>query len=191
MYKAFIFDRDGVLNRTTQILRPHQKEGDATDGYVLSPEELEVFPAVRPALEMLAARGIPAFVFTQQNCIGKGLASMETVERVHARLNDHVAPARIAEFYVAPDKDHPRAKPSPRMIEEILTKYSFQPAEVMVVGDSMRDYKAARAAGTPFIWVRDDLGRVSDADMLSTGCPVVDDVLAAVRRALDGGAEDT
>ena len=53
MLKAFIFDRDGTLNRTTQILRAGQKEGDPTDGYVLAPHELELLPGVREALSVL------------------------------------------------------------------------------------------------------------------------------------------
>lgn len=184
MYKAFIFDRDGVLNRTTQILRAHQKEGDPTDGYVLSPDELELFPQVAPALALTHEKGIRAFVFTQQNCIGKGLVTMEEIAQVHARLNEQIAPAQIEEFYVAPHRDHPRAKPSPLMIEEILTKIGGAPSDVVVFGDSMRDYKAAMAAGTPFVWVRDDLGRVPEAEMAATGCPVTDHILAAVEGVL-------
>ena len=50
IYKAVIFNRDATLNRTTQILRAGQTAGDTTDGYVLASHELELFPAVRPAL---------------------------------------------------------------------------------------------------------------------------------------------
>lgn len=45
----------------------------------------------------------------------------------------------------------------------------------------MRDYKSARAAGVDFVWIRDDLGRVSEADMQATGCKIYDDVQAMVR----------
>lgn len=181
-YKAVVFDRDSTLNVTTQILRPGQKPGDATDGYVLSPAELALFPAVKPALTMLKARGISLFVFTQQNGIGKGLVTAAGVDAIHAHMNDLLgAGASIDHFYYAwsmpgqaPD---PRAKPSPAMLMEIMDTYSLAPSEVLVAGDSRRDYLAAHAAGMDFVWIRDDLRRVSEEEMRSTGCAVYDDVL--------------
>lgn len=185
MFKAFIFDRDGTLNRTTQILRAGQKEGDATDGYVLSPAELELFPEVKPALALLKERGIKSFVFTQQNCIGKGLLKEETARQIHAHLNTHLSPdATIEEFYLATHKDDPRAKPSPLMIRQIMEKYSYKEEDIIVLGDSRRDYESAKAAGVAFVWIKDDLNRVSMEDMLATGCPVFDNVLEAVTNIL-------
>lgn len=183
MIKAVIFDRDATLNKTTQILRAGQQPGDATDGYVLSPGELELFPAVRPALALLRRRGIKPFVFTQQNCIGKGLVSAEGVHAIHAHMNEQLgSDARIEKFYLAWNvKGAPasaRAKPSPAMIHEIMAEYNLKPEEIIVAGDSLRDYKSAKAAGVAFVWVRDDLRRVSEEEMRATGCPIYDDVKA-------------
>lgn len=182
-YKAVIFDRDATLNATTQILRGGQQAGDATDGYVLSPDELTLFPAVKPALAALRTQGVMPFVFTQQNCIGKGLVTAAGVDAIHAHMNALLgADAAIEKFYLAwsmPGQDEdPRAKPSPAMIFEIMADYNLKPEEVLVAGDSKRDYKSARAAGVDFVWIRDDLARVSEADMQATGCAVYDDVLA-------------
>lgn len=183
MIKAVIFDRDATLNKTTQILRAGQQSGDPTDGYVLSPAELELFPVVRPALALLRQRGIKPFVFTQQNCIGKGLVSVEEVNAIHAHMNERLgAAARIEKFYLAwnvkGESESTRAKPSPAMIHEVMAEYHLKPEEIIVAGDSMRDYKSAKAAGVAFVWVRDDLKRVSEEDMRATGCPVYDDVKA-------------
>lgn len=179
--KAFIFDRDGTLNHTTQILRPGQKAGDPTDGYVLSPDELTLLPGVKGALSHLTSRGIRSFVFTQQNSVGKGLLDEETLRAIHDRMNGLLAPdALISEFFYATHKDDPRAKPNPLMIEKILEKYALQKDEVIVAGDSMRDYRAALAAGVRFAWVRDDLNRVTDADMQATGCPIFNNVMDLV-----------
>lgn len=187
MYKAVIFDRDATLNKTTQILRAGQKTGDQTDGYVLSPDELVLFPAVKPALTLLRQQGILPFVFTQQNCIGKGLVSKVDVDKIHAHMNDLLGDtARIEKFYLAwnvPNQpDDPRAKPSPVMINEILSDYNFKKSDVLVVGDSLRDYQSAKAAGVDFVWVRDDLRRVPEDVMQETGCPVFDDVQDAINR---------
>lgn len=186
MIKAVIFDRDATLNKTTQILRAGQQAGDKTDGYVLSPVELELFPAVKPALTMLRQRGVKPFVFTQQNCIGKGLVTVEEVNAIHDHMNDVLGrDARIEKFYLAwntPGEPHnARAKPSPAMIHEIMAEYTLKPEELLVAGDSMRDYKSAKAAGVGFIWIRDDLNRVAEEDMRATGCPIYDDVQAFAR----------
>lgn len=183
MIKAVIFDRDATLNKTTQILRAGQQQGERTDGYVLSAQELELFPAVKPALAMLRQRGVKPFVFTQQNCIGKGLVTAENVNAIHDHMNDLLgADARVEKFYLAwnvtGEGQSARAKPSPAMIHEIMAEYNLKPEEMIVVGDSLRDYQSAKAAGVAFVWVRDDLKRVAEDDMRATGCPVYNDVKA-------------
>lgn len=189
MIKAVIFDRDATLNVTTQILRDGQKPDDKTDGYVLAPEELQLFPAVRPALSKLRQHSITPFVFTQQNCIGKGLITQEGVNAIHAHMNELLGDdAKIEAYYTAYQAPNaptdPRAKPSPAMILEILSDYNLNKDEIIIIGDSMRDYKSAMAAHVDFIWVRDDLKRVSDAEMHATKCPIYDNVLQAVDHIL-------
>ena len=180
-YKAVIFDRDGTLNRTTRILRAGQQPNDPTDGYVLSASELELLPTVAKAIALLRQNGILPFVFTQQNCIHKGLVSQSAVESIHLHMNTLLgADAQIEAFYIASSPQDIRAKPSPTMIDEIMQAYGLTPSDVVVLGDSHRDCRAAKAAGVDFIWVRDDLARVSEDEMLATGCPVFDDVLSAI-----------
>lgn len=180
-YKAVIFDRDGTLNRTTNLLRSGQLAGAPTDGYVLHPTELELLPQAAQAITILRRNSVLPFVFTQQNCIAKGLVTLADVEAIHTHMNALLGPeAQIEAFYIASSPQHARAKPSPVMIEEILQAYDLSAHEVVVLGDSLRDCKAAQAAGVDFIWIKDDLGRVSQQAMLATGYPIYDDVLSAV-----------
>ena len=153
---------------------------------MLAPQELALFPAVKPALAALRAQGVLPFVFTQQNCIGKGLVSAAAVEAIHAHMNALLGPdAAIEKFSLAwsvpGQAEDPRAKPSPAMILEIMADYGLKPEDVLVAGDSKRDYKSARAAGVDFVWIRDDLRRVSEADMQATGCAIYGDVGGMVR----------
>jgi phosphoglycolate phosphatase-like HAD superfamily hydrolase len=67
------------------------------------------------------------------------------------------------------------------MVQEALNDFALQPQDLLVVGDSKRDYGAARAAHVDFAWVRDDLGRVSEEDMAASGCPIFNDVAALVQ----------
>jgi D-glycero-D-manno-heptose 1,7-bisphosphate phosphatase len=189
MLKAVIFDRDGTLNCTTQILRKGQATGAKTDGYVLAPDELTLFPTVKPALTLLRDNGIVPFVFTQQNCIGKGLITEAGVDAIHTHMNQILGPeAAIEEFYLAFEiqgqEENPRAKPNPAMILEIMAKHRYEKNMVLVAGDSMRDCKAAVAAGVAYAWVRDDLGRISEEEMAKTGYPVFNDVLELTKHYL-------
>jgi D-glycero-D-manno-heptose 1,7-bisphosphate phosphatase len=179
--KAVIFDRDATLNATTQILRDGQQPGDKTDGYVLTPAELKLFPAVKPAMALLRQKGVKPFVFTQQNCIGKGLVSVDDVNAIHDHMNKLLGKdARIEKFYLAwntpGEPESARAKPSPAMIHEIMAEYTLKPEEILVVGDSMRDFKSAQAAGVGYVWVRDDLHRVPEVEMQATGCKIYNNV---------------
>ncbi len=190
MVKAVIFDRDATLNETTQILRSGQKAGDKTDGYVLAKEELKLFPAVQTAMQKLRQHGITPFVFTQQNSIGKGLTTKENVDAIHQHMNDILGDdGKIEAYYVAWQVPYaeldPRAKPSPAMILEILNDYGLEKEDVIVIGDSMRDYQSAKNADVQYMWVRDDLKRLSEVQMQETDCPVFDNVLEAVDHILN------
>lgn len=190
MVKAVIFDRDATLNETTQILRSGQKAGDKTDGYVLAKEELKLFAAVQTAMQKLRQHGITPFVFTQQNSIGKGLTTKENVDAIHQHMNDILGDdGKIEAYYVAwqvPNAEpDPRAKPSPAMILEILNDYGLEKEDVIVIGDSMRDYQSAKNADVQYMWVRDDLKRLSEVQMQETDCPVFDNVLEAVDHILN------
>lgn len=179
MFKAVIFDRDATLNRTTQILRPGQQAGDPTDGYVLSPRELILLPGVSDGIARIRQAGILCFVFTQQNCVSKGLISLSDLDVIHRHMNSLLNHA-ITAFHVACGPDDPKSKPSPIMITDILAGHGLSRSEVLVVGDSVRDYHAAVAAGVAFAWIRDDLARVSQETMQATGCPIFDDLPSLV-----------
>ncbi len=180
-YKAVIFDRDGTLNRTTRILRAGQHAQDPTDGYVLHPDELELLPTAAQTIALLRQNSVLPFVFTQQNCIHKGLVTLPVIDDIHARMNMLLGPlAQIEAFYVAVSPHDPRAKPAPTMIHEIMSAYALAPHQIVVIGDSRRDCQAAQAAGVDFIWVRDDLARVTEDVMRASGYPVFDDVLSAI-----------
>lgn len=150
--RAIIFDRDGTLNMS----------GPAENGgYILSPEQMMLMGGVKDALETLYYEGIQLFVFSQQNCVTKGLIDTDGVDAVHAQLNTLLVPAQISAFYyntqdgAAPDW----SKPAPGMLNAILHDYAedgLNAHNTLVVGDAVRDAEAAAAAGLPFAFVASD-----------------------------------
>ena len=145
MFKAVVFDRDGTLNRNASL----------NLYYVTRPDELELFSGVKETLTLLRQQNILPFVFTQQNGISKEdwpQMTEEALAAVHARMQEMLgAAAKIEKFYHAPADDHAWAKPGAGMLQAIMDEYGYAPEEMLVVGDSKRDYEAAVAAGCPFV----------------------------------------
>lgn len=144
-FKAVVFDRDGTLNRCAS----------RDLYYVTKPEQVELFDGVKEALTLLRKQNILPFVFTQQNGISKldwPEMTEEALEAVHVRFQKLLGKeAAIEAFYHAPSPDHPLAKPGAGMLRAIMKDYRLNAGEVLVVGDSKRDYEAAKEAGMDFV----------------------------------------
>lgn len=164
-YKAIIFDRDGTLNATSR------GEG----GYILDKDELTLLPFVKESLEKMKADGLKLYVFTQQRCIGKGLLTEEALKDIHTELNNLLGEAaKIDAFYYCPhliDDGCACSKPKPGMLFDCMKDHNLKPREVLVVGDSIRDFHAARNADLDFAFVPNDLGKVTSEEYAATGAP--------------------
>jgi pyrophosphatase PpaX len=89
---------------------------------------------IREILEFLKSRGILLAVFT-----GKGKrTTVITLEKMG-----------IKQYFdmIVTGSDVANHKPSPDGIRKVLSRYSLQPAEVLMVGDAVSDVTAAHAAG--------------------------------------------
>ncbi|WP_295541079.1 phosphoglycolate phosphatase [uncultured Thiohalocapsa sp.] len=103
-------------------------------------EHAQLYPGVREGLATLAERGIPlgcvtnkAAQFTEPLLAGLGIAA-------HFRL--------IISGDTLPEK-----KPSPLPLLHAAAHFGVAPAASLMVGDSISDVKAARAAGFPVVCV--------------------------------------
>jgi len=154
--RAVFIDRDGTVNRE--------------NGFIRSPEELEVFPFVGPALKRLNDGEYRAILVTNQPVLARGEATAAQLRLVHARLDTEVAHSKafFDAKYVCPH--HPDAgypgevkalkvvcecrKPRPGLILQALKDMNIDPAQSWFVGDSTADFGAAVAAGLRSIGVR-------------------------------------
>jgi D-glycero-D-manno-heptose 1,7-bisphosphate phosphatase len=137
MAKALFLDRDGTL-----IL---------DKVYLADPAGVELLPGVIDGLTLARSRGYSLFLFTNQSGIGRGYHTIEDTHRVNARLEEMLQlPLPVfTEICIAPEApDQPiiYRKPSPRFIVEMLAKYSLDPAQSWMVGDSAADIGAGLAA---------------------------------------------
>jgi D-glycero-D-manno-heptose 1,7-bisphosphate phosphatase len=149
--KLLILGRDGILNRFRE-------------DHVKDPAEWEPLPGALQAVARLNHAGWHVVVATNQAGIGRGLLDMASVNAVHQRMNKLLTAqgGRLdAVFFCphAPEDQCDCRKPLPGMMRDIAMRYGVDLKTVPMVGDTLRDLEAARAAGCPPHLVR--TGRAS------------------------------
>lgn len=172
--EAVFLDRDGTLN---------VERAD----YVKSIDELVLLPGALDALARLATFNLPVILITNQSAIGRGIVSHRQVERIHHHLCAQVqaAQGRIDAIYLCPH--HPDAgcdcrKPRPGLLLTAANEWQLDLARCVLIGDSIADLQAARAAGCRPLLVR--TGRqaqhLAELARRDPGLMLVDDLSAAV-----------
>ncbi|MCP3851965.1 MAG: D-glycero-beta-D-manno-heptose 1,7-bisphosphate 7-phosphatase [Gammaproteobacteria bacterium] len=156
MSALIILDRDGVINQDS-------------DNYIKSVDEFIPIPGSLEAIAQLCHAGFSVMVATNQSGIARNFFSLDTLNAMHEKLQALLAPlgGKIEAFYFCPhgpdDHCHCR-KPLPGMINQIAKDFSLTQKkkvslkEVFVVGDSLRDLEAGRAAGTKVALVKTGKG---------------------------------
>lgn len=138
-WDAVILDRDGVINY------------DSAD-YILTPEQWIPVPGALEAIARLHRMGIPVAVASNQSAVGRGMIDRAQFGRIRSRMEQAVAEAggRIAASaycFHGPDDGCDCRKPRPGLVEQVLARLGTPPARTIMIGDSLRDIEAARAAG--------------------------------------------
>lgn len=175
--RAVIFDRDGTLNASGP---------ESNGGYILDPAQLVYLPGVQTVLKDLHDQGVLLFVFTQQNCVTKGLIDEQGIDALHDMMQTQIAPAAYKGFYFNTQAcaEADWSKPGPGMLNAILASHpELNAANCLVVGDAVRDAESAAAAGLPFAFVASDQ-KDKTAEAKKTGLPFFDN-LATLFDALD------
>lgn len=120
--------------------------------YLVDPEFVRIDKKTALAIQTLNDLGIPVVVITNQPVIGRGLASRERVEEIHARISSELARfgARIYGYFLCPhsvDGECECRKPKPRLVFEAASSLGLTPDSCIIIGDSWRDMQLARALG--------------------------------------------
>lgn len=95
-----------------------------------------LFPGVREGLEILRAKGLPLACITN---------------KAEAFTGPLLAQTGLAGFFrvVVSGDTLPRAKPDPMPLIWVCGHFDLKPKDMLFIGDSVNDVKAARAAGCP------------------------------------------
>lgn len=173
-----ILDRDGVINQDSEH-------------YIRSPEDFIPLPGSLEAIARLNEAGYTVAVASNQSGVARGLFSVETLEAIHAKLQDLLKPhgGGIDAFFICPhgpDDDCGCRKPRPGLMHQIEQHYGVVLKDVPAIGDALRDLQAAQAVGAKPILVRTGKGTLTEAGVNLKNLAVYDDLAAAVDGLLGG-----
>ena len=182
--ELIILDRDGVIN-------------EDSDEYIKSPNEWRPLPGSIQAIARLNHAGYRVVVATNQSGVGRGLFDIETLgkiqEKMYLQLEEAGASVE-AIFYCphAPDDECECRKPKPGLFNDIGARLGKPVEGVYAVGDSLRDFEAARAVGAIPILVKTGKGeRTIDAGKGLDDVLQFDDLYSFVDALLSGALSDT
>ena len=176
MLKKVVFlDRDGTINQ------------DSVD-YIKGWPEFVFLPRSIEALRDLTAAGFMIIVITNQSAIARKLISPRELENIHSKMKATVQSqgGKICDIFFCPhlpDDGCDCRKPAPGLLLQAAEYFASGFDEMVLIGDSMRDLEAARAAGIRTILVRTGNGRKTEQQLSSEGAlqevEVYDDLAAA------------
>lgn len=172
-----ILDRDGVINQDSSEFIKSVDEWLPLDGSI-------------EAIARLSLAGFTVAVASNQSGLARGLFDEETLHAMHQKLHDLVAAkgGRVDRIVICPhgpDDACACRKPKPGLLLELGQHYDVSLTGVPVIGDSLRDLRAASLAGARPILVRTGNGTKTELKLpADLGDVDVFDDLAAVAAAL-------
>jgi len=142
---AAFLDRDGTI-----IVDEH---------YLGDPDRVALLPGAAEAIRILAARGIPSVVCSNQSGIARGIISLEQHRAVRlrlARLLEDEGASLLDTFFCPHHEDFtgPCAcrKPGTLLFEQAISLHGLDPSRSLYVGDKCRDIvPAATLGGTGYL----------------------------------------
>jgi D-glycero-D-manno-heptose 1,7-bisphosphate phosphatase len=146
-------DRDGVINEIVYF--PELGVPDSP----LNPTQFKLLPGAAEAIRTLNSLNIKVIVVSNQPAIAKGKISPELFEQIRLKMKTlleekgahidgeyycfHHPAATLAQYMV----DCDCRKPKPGLILKASKDFNLDPAQCYVIGDSIIDVEAGRAAG--------------------------------------------
>ena len=153
MVRAVLLDRDGVINEIVYF--PELGLLDSP----LNPDQFRLLPGVPEAIKTFNALGLKVIIVSNQPAIAKGKMTMELFDEIRKKMKMELLRwnARIdGEYYCL---HHPEArlpeyriicdcrKPKPGLILKAAEDFNLDLSESYMIGDSLTDIEAGKAAG--------------------------------------------
>lgn len=179
MNKVCFLDRDGVLI--------HE------ECYLSDPEKVRLIEGAGQTINALHAQGYLVIVITNQAGVARGYYPEESIDQVHAKIDELLAVdgAFIDKYYYCPH--HPKGvvekytmvctcrKPATGMVDQAVEDFEIDLENSFVVGDKVTDVKTATNTGCKTgILVRTGHGEDQIKDNDTTGITIKAEINEAV-----------
>lgn len=141
-----VLDRDGVINEDSLHFIKSPKEWHAIDGSL-------------QAIAKLNQAGYVVVVATNQSGVGRGYLSLETLQKIHAKMETELSQynGHLDGIFFCPHKPEDNCscrKPKNGLLLAIAEKFEVKPQDLLVVGDSWRDIETANNTQCSSVLVR-------------------------------------
>jgi len=148
MTKAIFLDRDGVINKERK-------------DYVKSVEEFQIIDNIPKVIKILKEKGFVVIVITNQSAINRKLLSVETLNKIHEKLQSYLEryDTSFDGVYFCPHTPSENCecrKPKPGLILQAVIDFQIDLSESYMIGNSETDIHAARNAGCKGILLKKD-----------------------------------
>jgi D-glycero-D-manno-heptose 1,7-bisphosphate phosphatase len=143
--KAVFIDRDGTILEDK--------------GYLTVPDMVALIPGAAEAIVSIRAKGWKVFVVSNQACVAKGLITEDELSRINERMLMMLGAegAILDGIYCCPhhpdgtEDEYAREcecrKPKPGLLEQAAGEHDLDLSQCAMIGDSLRDIQAGKAAG--------------------------------------------
>ena len=150
--KLIILSRDGVINEDR--------------GVIASPDDWVALPDSLTAMARLHRAHFRVVVATNQPGIMQGKLTVSDLNLIHQKMHSEVntAGGKIEAIFFCPHTEGAGCncrKPSPAMLQDISERFNVPLNEVVYVGDTINDMKAAQNAGCQSFLVLTGQGRAA------------------------------
>ena len=176
--EAILLDRDGVINEDTD--------------WIASPGEFKLYPFAARAIRLANQAGWLVIVVANQSVVARGLCTLETVGRIHAKMEAELAKdgSRVdAIFFCRHHPDYGERKvcgcrkPATGLVDRAAQRFGIERTESYMFGDKTSDVQTGVNAGLRTILVR--TGKAGRDGLFDVQADRIEaDLLAAVRRIL-------
>ena len=139
MTKAIFLDRDGVIN---------QERKD----YIKKLDEFKILDKTSDAINIIKSHGFLVIIITNQSAINRKLVSVETLNKIHEKLQSYLEKydTSFDQVYFCPHMPSENCecrKPKPGLIIQAVTDFKIDLSQSYMIGNSETDLQAARNAG--------------------------------------------
>ena len=169
---AVFVDRDGTLIEEVNFLS--------------RVEDLRLFPYTHESIKKLKDAGYLVIVVTNQSGIGRNVFDEEAMHEIHKEIQSRLD-GMIDAFYFCPHLPCDGCtcrKPGLGMIESAMRDFEIDLPNSWMVGDKKIDVETGRNAGMRSALVMTGYGRSHSKQLDFTPEVLAEDLLAAVRAAL-------